>query len=65
MMAFGEAKVVADLVPDDFKPYFEQWGSGAGAASNDTIDSIVGVGSDEGVDTFKIVAKTPWPSATV
>ena len=60
MMGFGTQKVIADIVPDDFRVFFEQWES-HGAGANDTIESIDKVGTDNGVDTLKIVAKAPWP----
>ena len=60
MMAFGEQKVIEGLVPDDFRAFFEQWDQ-HGAGANDTIDTIDKVGTDEGVDTMKVVAKAPWP----
>ena len=60
MMAFGEQKLIPDLVPDDFLRFFENWDT-VGAEANDTVESIEKVGTDEGVDTLKIVAKAPWP----
>ena len=47
-------------MPDDFRRFMENWDT-VGADANKTIESIVKVGTDGGVDTLKIVAKTPWP----
>ena len=60
MMAFGEQKVIADLHPDDFKTFFVNWDT-VGKDANATLESVVKVGSDDGVDVIKVVAKTPWP----
>ena len=60
MMGFGQAKVIPDLVPDDFRVFFEQWDV-HGAGANDTVESITKVSTDNGVDTLKIVAIAPWP----
>merc|ERR1712060_455782 len=57
---FGEVKLVSDLVPDDFRAYFERWDT-AGKESNADVESIHNCGSDQGVDTIKIVGKAPWP----
>ena len=60
MMAFGEQKVVQGLMPDDFLRFFETWET-VGAEANSSIDSIEKVGTDEGVDTMKVIANAPWP----
>eukprot|EP00354_Favella_ehrenbergii_P001977 CAMPEP_0170468572 /NCGR_PEP_ID=MMETSP0123-20130129/11700_1 /TAXON_ID=182087 /ORGANISM="Favella ehrenbergii, Strain Fehren 1" /LENGTH=165 /DNA_ID=CAMNT_0010735171 /DNA_START=110 /DNA_END=607 /DNA_ORIENTATION=- len=60
MMAFGEQKLIPGLVPDDFRTFFETWDR-VGAEANATIESLVKIGTDEGVDTIKVIAKTPWP----
>ena len=60
MLAFGEMKVIEGLTPDDFRTYFEQWDTLA-VDSNKTIQSCEKIGTDDGVDTLKIIAKTPWP----
>ena len=60
MKAFGEQKCIPGVTPDDFRAFFENWDT-VGASANETIESIVKCGTDEGVDTLKIVAKAPWP----
>ena len=60
MVNFAEQKVIDGIVPDDFKPFFDNWDT-LGAGANDTIESLSKVGSDDGVDTMKVVAKAPWP----
>ena len=60
MMCFGQQKVIAGIVPDDFRVFFENWDT-VGASANATIESLVKIGSDDGVDIMKIVASTPWP----
>lgn len=52
--------MIQGVVPDDFKPFFENWDT-HGAAANDTVESITKVATDGGVDTMKVVAKAPWP----
>ena len=60
MMAFGEQKIISDLLPDDFLPFFNNWDT-VGASANATVESIDKIGTDEGVDTMKIIANAPWP----
>ena len=60
MMGFGQQKMIEGIVPDDFKPFFENWDT-HGASANDTVESITKVQTDNGVDTMKVVAKAPWP----
>ena len=60
MMAFGEHKLIPDLVPDDFRFFFEHYDT-VGAEANATLESVEKVGSDNGVDTIKAVARAPWP----
>ena len=60
MMAFGEQKLIPNLTPDDFLPFFNNWET-CGAEANDTVESIAKIGTDDGVDTLKIIAKATWP----
>ena len=60
MMAFGEQKVIEGFTPDDFRPFFENWDT-LGCDANATLESVTKVGSDNGVDTMKVVASCPWP----
>ena len=60
MLNFGEQKLIPGLVPDDFRVFFERWCE-VGASANDSLESITLCGSDEGVDTLKVIALAPWP----
>ena len=60
MQVFGEAKVVSDLVPDDFKTLFENYETHA-VEANATVKAAYKIGTDEGVDTIKSVVNAPWP----
>ena len=60
MIVFGEQKLIEGMVPDDFRTFYENWDT-VGAEANDTLELVEKVGSDEGVDTMKCIASTPWP----
>lgn len=60
LMCLGTYTRIDDLVPNDFRGFFENWDT-LGVAANDTVESIEKVGSDNGVDTMKVIAKAPWP----
>ena len=60
MLNFGECKNCGDLIPSDFKAFMENW-EAHGKDANQTLASLNKVGSDNGVDTFKLVVNVPWP----
>ena len=60
MANFAEQKVFDGIVPDVFKPIFDNWVTPR-AGTNNTIETLSRIGSDYGVDTMKVVANVPWP----
>ena len=61
MTVFGKQRRIEGLVPDDFRPFFENYEQ-HGAAANKLIKLIEKLCTNsEGFDTFKCHAHAPWP----
>ena len=61
MKVFGKQRRVEGLVPDDFRPFFENYEQ-HGAAANDSVEMIEKLCTDsEGFDMFKCHVHAPWP----
>ena len=62
MQSFGEHKHIVGLTPDDFRPFYVNYGDLA-AETNESLESCYKIGSDNGYDVFRQFAKAPWPLA--
>ena len=60
MICIGVQHMIEGLVPDDFRAFMENWDQ-IGNDANKSIISAQKIGTDDGVDTIKVLAKTPWP----